>query len=63
MEEKREEEKKKGTPHSPANKPIWNPTWNLNGHPSDLVGENLFQQCGKFAEPPETNQLGTQLGT
>ena len=43
--------------------PTWNPTWNLNGQPLDLVGENLFQQCGKFAEPPETNQPGTQLGT
>ena len=41
----------------------WNPTWNLNGHPLDLVGENLFQQRGKFAEPPETKQPGTQLGT
>ena len=36
--------------------PTWNPTWNLNGQPLDLVGENLFQQCGKFAEP-----LGSRL--
>jgi hypothetical protein len=23
------------------NKPTWNPTWNLNGHPLDLAGDFL----------------------
>ena len=26
---------------TPRNTPTWNPTWNLNGHPLELVGEKL----------------------
>ena len=55
-------------PPPAGNKPTWNPTWNLNGHPLDLVGKKfILAHCGMFAEakplPPETNQPGTQLGT
>ena len=49
------------------NKPTWNPTWNLNGHPLGAVGKKfILTRCGMLAEAdplPETNQHGTQLGT
>jgi len=49
----------------PRNKPTWNPTWNLNGHPLELVGKKfILTQRGMFAEaepPPKQINLEPNL--
>ena len=47
------------------NKPTWNPTWNLNGHPLDMIGKKfILTQCGTFAEaetPPKHTNMEPNL--